>query len=499
MARFPKDFLWGGAIAANQAEGGWNQGGKGMTESDVTTGGSLHEPRYITYRMPDGTEGKMSKFGGELPEGAKRAVLEGYYYPSHEAIDFYGRYKEDIALFAEMGFKQFRMSIAWSRIFPTGLEEEPNKEGLAYYRSIFQELRKHNIEPLVTLQHFDVPLHLEEEFGGWKDRRTIDLFVKYAETVFTEYKDLVKHWLTINEINIAIIGVLMKDAFPDFPKQATRDGFQILHHQFIASAKATKLAHEIVPGAKVGNMILGGPSSYPATPNPKDILATQKRIQDSVYYCTDVMIRGEYPYFAERLWKEFDFELESQPEDFEILKEGTVDFLTFSYYQSNLVATEKQEDLVSGNFSAGVRNPYLEYSEWGWSLDPDGLRYTLNEYYSRYEIPIMVVENGLGAVDVLENGAVHDDYRIDYMKRHVNAMAEAIEDGVDLIGPTSWACIDLVSAGTGQMSKRYGFIYVDKDDDGNGTLDRYKKDSFYWYKHVIETNGEDLDYTPINY
>ncbi len=496
MTKFPKDFLWGGAIAANQAEGGWDQGGKGMTESDVTTGGSLEEPRYITYILPDGTEGKMSKFGGKLPEGAKRAVLDNVYYPSHEAIDFYGRYKEDIALFAEMGFQQFRMSIAWSRIFPTGLEEEPNQEGLAYYRAIFEELRKYNIEPLVTLQHFDVPLHLEETIGGWKNRQTIDLFVKYAETVMTEYKDLVKNWLTINEINIAIIGVLMKDRFPDFPMETTREGFQILHHQFVASAKITKMARVIIADAKVGNMILGGPSTYPATPNPKDILAVQKRIQDSVYYCTDVMVRGEYPYFAQRLWDEFEFELDSRPEDFDILKEGTVDFLTFSYYSSNLLTTEKQDDLVSGNFSAGARNPYLNYSEWGWAMDPDGLRYTLNEYYSRYEIPIMVVENGLGAVDVLENGAVHDDYRIQYMKEHVQAMAEAIEDGVDLIGYTSWGCIDLVSAGTGQMSKRYGFIYVDKDDEGKGTLDRYKKDSFYWYQRVIETNGEDLNYNP---
>lgn len=494
MEKFPKDFLWGGAIAANQAEGGWNQGGKGPTESDVTLAGSITEPRYVTYRMPDGTEGKFNKFGGRLPKGAKRAVLDDYYYPSHEAIDFYGHYKEDIKLFAEMGFKTFRMSIAWSRIFPKGIEEEPNQEGLNFYRNIFVELRKYDIEPLVTLQHFDVPLYLEEEYGGWLNRKTIDLFAKYARTVFEEYKDLVSYWLTINEINTALLGVMLEEIALDFPKDLTKDGFQILHHQFLGSAKAVKIARKIDPNFKIGCMIAGGPSSYPATPNPKDVLKTQKKLQDSVFYTTDVMVRGEYPYYAKRLWREYDFELASEPNDFKLLKEGTVDYLTFSYYMTSLVSAEEQEDIVSGNFSAGVRNPHLEYSDWGWAIDADGLRYVLNEYYSRYEIPLMVVENGLGAVDVLEeDGTIHDDYRIEYMRKHIKAMAEAIEDGVDLIGYTPWGCIDLVSAGTGEMKKRYGMIYVDKDDQGNGTLKRYRKDSFYWYKSVIESNGEALD------
>lgn len=496
MSKFPKDFLWGGAIAANQAEGGWDKGGKGPTESDMTTAGSLHEPRYITYRMPDGTEGKINRFAGEtIPEGAKRAVLEEYYYPSHEAIDFYGRYKEDIKLFAEMGFKTFRMSIAWSRIYPKGIEEEPNREGLDFYRDIFLELKKYNIEPLVTLQHFDVPLYIDEELGGWGNRKTIDLFAKYAKTVFEEYKNLVTYWLTINEINTALMGVMMEEAVPNFPKELTQEGFQILHHQFLGSAKAVKIAHEINPNFEVGCMVAGGPSSYPATPNPKDILKTQKKLQDSVFYTTDVMVRGEYPYYSKRLWREYDFELVSEPEDFEVLKGGTVDYLTFSYYMTNLVSSEPQSEMASGNFAAGAKNPYLEYSEWGWAIDADGLRYALNEYYSRYEIPIMVVENGLGAIDELEaDGSVHDDYRIEYMRKHVDAMAEAIEDGVDLRGYTPWGCIDIVSAGTGEMKKRYGMIYVDKDNEGHGTLDRYKKDSFYWYKKVIETNGEETDF-----
>lgn len=489
MHKFPENFLWGGATAANQCEGGWNAGGKGLAASDVKTSGTLTEPRYVTYIDKDGNPGKaLSDY--EVPKGARRAVIDGCYYPYHEAIDFYHHYKEDIALFAEMGFKIFRMSIAWTRIYPKGIEEEPNQEGLAFYRSVFEELRKYNIEPLVTIQHYDVPLYLEEEFGGWSNRKLISLFDKFTKTIFEEYKGLVKYWLTFNEINCPI---MVKDLFPGYPKEQIKNDFQLLHYQFVASARAVQRAHEIDPNYVVGCMIAGGPSTYPLTCDPKDVIKTMERLQENIYYSADVMVRGEYPYYAKRIWDKFGVDLDFTEEDKQDLRAGKVDMITYSYYSTSCVTTHEYTDKAGGNLDMGPKNPYLQYSEWGWSLDPDGLRYSLNQYYSRYQIPIMVVENGLGAVDVLEeDGTIHDPYRIEYVKEHIKAMAQAIEDGVDLRAYTPWGCIDLVSASTGEMKKRYGFIYVDKDNDGNGTLKRYRKDSFYWYKKVIESNGEEL-------
>ncbi|MCI8402330.1 MAG: family 1 glycosylhydrolase [Lachnospiraceae bacterium] len=487
---FPKDFLWGGATAANQCEGGWNEGGKGLADSDVKTAGSLTEPRYITYMDAQGNPGKAVSEHA-IPADAHKAVIDGCYYPYHEAIDFYHRYKEDIALFAEMGFKVFRMSIAWTRIFPKGMEEEPNQEGLAFYRNVFQELRKYGIEPLVTIQHYDVPLYLEENLGGWKNRRMIELFDRYTEVIFREYKGLVKYWLTFNEINSVL---MMKHLFANYPDKTIKEDFQLIHHQFVASARAVKRAHEIDPNYVIGCMIAGGPSTYPLTCDPKDVIATQERLQENIYYSADVMVRGEYPYFAERIWQKYGVELSMTEQDIEDLRNGTVDMLTYSYYCTSCCTTHEVRETAGGNLNMGPKNPYLTYSEWGWSLDPDGLRYTLNEYYGRYHIPLMVVENGLGAVDTLEeDGTIHDSYRIEYFRAHIKAMKQALADGVDLRGFTPWGCIDLVSASTGEMKKRYGFIYVDKDNEGNGSLDRYRKDSFYWYKKVIATNGEDLD------
>lgn len=487
---FPKNFLWGGATAANQCEGGWNEGGKGLADSDVKTSGTLTEPRYITYIDAEGKTGKaVSEY--DIPANAKKAVIDGYYYPYHEAIDFYHRYKEDIALFAEMGFKIFRMSIAWTRIFPNGIEEKPNQAGLDFYRNVFLELKKYGIEPLVTIQHYDVPLYLEENLGGWKNRELIKLFDRYTETIFTEYKGLVKYWLTFNEINSVL---MFKNLFSNYPMEKVKEDFLLLHHQFVASARAVKRAHEIDPTFLVGCMIAGGPSTYPLTCDPKDVIATQSRLRENIYYATDVMVRGEYPYFAEHIWKKYDVKLDITEQDREDLKNGTVDILTYSYYSTSCCTTHEVTETAGGNLNMGPKNPYLSYSEWGWSFDADGLRYSLNEYYGRYQIPIMVVENGLGAIDTLENdGSIHDNYRIEYIKAHIKAMDQALEDGVDLRGYTPWGCIDLVSASTGEMKKRYGFIYVDKDNNGNGTLDRYRKDSFYWYKKVIASNGEELD------
>lgn len=486
---FPEGFLWGGATAANQCEGAWDADGKGMTVSDVVTAGTVSAPRYTTYRTKDGEPGKTKMFI-PMPEGAHRAVLDGFYYPCHDGIDFYHRYKEDIALFAEMGFKIFRMSISWARIFPKGIEEEPNQAGLDFYRNVFEELKKYDIEPLVTLFHYDMPVYLEEELGGWTNRELIGHFERYCRTVFQEYRGLVKYWLTFNEINSPM---MMRNYIPNYPVELTRNAVQTLHNQFVASARAVKCAHETDPEMMVGAM-LAGACNYPLTCNPEDVLACQKRCQEDCFYTTDTMARGAYPYYAKRLWKELGMELVSEPQDFEDLKEGKVDMITFSFYSTNCITTDETAEMAKGNFTTGAKNPYLQYSKWGWSIDGKGLRYFLNELYGRYGLPLMVVENGLGAIDELEeDGTIHDPYRIEYTREHIAAMKEAIEDGVELLAYTYWGCIDLVSASTGEMKKRYGFIYVDKNDDGSGTFNRYKKDSFYWYQKVIRSNGEDLD------
>lgn len=491
MSRFPKDFLWGGATAANQCEGGYNEGGKGLANSDVQTAGTVSEPRYVTYIDKDGNPGKISGMFGRIPEGAHKAVLDGYYYPYHEAIDFYHRYKEDIALFAEMGFKVFRMSMAWTRIFPNGDDEKPNQAGLDFYHDVFKELHKYNIEPLVTIYHYDLPLALEEKYGGWTNRKLIEFYDRYTETIFNEYKGEVKYWLTFNEINSM---VMVPTIIPQYPQAMIKNDYQALHYQMVASARAVKRAHKISSDYVIGCMLAGGPSTYAFTCDPADNRKRQEHDQEVHYYTGDTMIRGEYPYYAKRIWKKYGVELDITEEDKKTLKEGTVDILTFSCYGSSCVTTHEITDMAGGNFNMGPKNPYLKYTDWGWSLDGETLKYALNEYYGRYGIPMMVVENGVGANDILEeDGTCHDQHRIEYTRASVNSMADAIADGVDLIGYTSWGCIDLVSASTGEMKKRYGFIYVDKNNDGSGTLKRYRKDSFYWYKKVIASNGEDVE------
>ncbi|MBR4444764.1 MAG: family 1 glycosylhydrolase [Solobacterium sp.] len=488
MAHFPENFLWGGAVAANQWEGGWNLGGRGPAMTDVTTGGSVKERRKITYIDKDGNHCTLDRHE-KLPGGAKYAVLPEYHYPNHEAVDGYHHYKEDIALFGEMGFKQFRMSISWSRLYPTGLENEPNKEGVEFYRDMFKEMHKHGIEPLVTIWHFDTPLYLEEHCGGWLNRETIDHFVRYATTCFREYKGLVHNWLTFNEINNTMPDPIFHGNLSD---EAFSEACQHLHYQFVASAKAVQIGHAIDPTNQIGCMICGI-CYYPGTCDPADILENRHRWEEKIFYCGDVQCKGYYPTFAERIWKEHNVDLDITEEDLEDLARGTVDMYTFSYYMSQNVTTHKDVEIVGGNMSAGAKNPYLEYSDWGWSTDPSGLDYYLEMIYDRYELPIMVVENGLGAYDTVEeDGSIHDPFRIDYYRKHIQAMDKALAAGVDLIGYTTWGCIDVVSAGTGEMRKRYGFIYVDMDDEGKGTMARSRKDSFYWYKKVIASNGNDL-------
>ncbi|MDU5106083.1 MULTISPECIES: 6-phospho-beta-glucosidase [unclassified Clostridium] len=473
--KFPENFLWGGALAANQCEGGYKEGGRGLTTVDLCPAG---ENRRKVM------EGKIDVL----------RPLENEYYPSHEAIDFYHRYKEDIALFAEMGFKCLRISIAWSRIFPNGDEKTPNEEGLNFYDSMFDEMLKYGIEPVVTICHFDTPIGIIEKYGGWKNRKFIDFYLNYCEAIFNRYKDKVKYWMTFNEINMILhlpfMGAGVRFEEGDNELQVK---YQSAHHELIASALATKMAHEIIPGSMVGCMLAAG-EFYPYSCNPEDVLLAKQKDRENLFFI-DVQSRGEYPGYAKRFLRENGITIEFGGNDEEILRNNTVDFIGFSYYSSRCASSDPEvlKGQTAGNVFKTVRNPNLKISEWGWQIDPLGLRITCNSLYDRYQKPLFIVENGLGAVDkVEEDGSINDDYRIEYLSEHIKAMKEVIKDGVDLIGYTPWGCIDIVSASTGEMKKRYGFIYVDKDNEGNGTLKRSKKKSFYWYKKVISSNGEEL-------
>ena len=476
---FRENFLWGGATAANQCEGAYLEGGRGLANVDVVPAGS--------DRFSVGS-GMMKMF----------SCNEEHYYPSHEAIDMYHHYKEDIRMFAEMGFKVFRLSIAWSRIYPKGDETEPNEEGLLFYENVLKECKKYGIEPLVTITHFDCPMHLITEYGGWKNRKMVEFYKRLVITLFTRYKGLVKYWLTFNEINMILhlpfmgAGLLFEEG-----EDQTKAKYLSAHHELVASAYATKLAHDIDPENKVGCMLAAG-EYYPYSPLPEDVWEAKKKDRDNLLFI-DVQARGYYPNYAWKKFEQMGIELNMTEEDKRILRENTVDFISFSYYSSRCITTQEGVGETIGNAFKGTKNPYLKVSEWGWQIDPLGLRITLNSLYDRYQKPLFIVENGLGAKDELiedEEGnlTVNDDYRIEYLREHIKALKQAVEeDGVELLGYTPWGCIDLVSASTGEMSKRYGFIYVDKKDDGSGTIKRYKKKSYDWYKKVIESNGECLD------
>ncbi len=476
---FPKDFYWGGATAANQIEGAWNEDGKGPNLADAMVAGNHTTPRKITLDIDENR----------------------YYYPSHVAIDYYHRYKEDIALMAEMGLKMYRMSISWARIFPNGSDNEPNEAGLRFYDDVFAELKKYDIEPLVTIYHNEMPLNLVNETNGWVDRKVIDHYVRFARTVMERYKDTVRYWIPFNEINDLTTpvgnwnhGGIKNPGTEDFSNQKDDPDkrFAALHNQFVASAKTVIEGKKINPDFRFGTMICHI-TVYPLTPNPDDILATQKEDQLRNRFSGDVQIKGVYPYYMDGYFEKNNIHFKTEPEDFELLKEGVCDFYSFSYYMTNCITVKKDVEEVSGNIMGGAKNPFLKATEWNWQIDPVGLRYTLNHIYDRYNVPVMITENGIGARDTFENGEIHDDYRISYFRDHIEQMRLAIDDGVDLIGYTPWTAIDVISCSTGEMAKRYGFIYVDADDEGNGSYDRYKKDSFYWYKRVIETNGECLE------
>ena len=474
----PENFLWGGAVAAHQLEGGWNQDGRGPSVSDVLTAGTVSERRRIT----DG-------------------VVAGEIYPNHKGIDFYHTYKDDIALFAELGFKCFRTSISWSRIFPNGDELVPNEAGLAFYDDMFDTMHKYGIEPVITLSHFEMPFYLAKHYGGWMNRKCIDFFVRYAVTVMERYKDKVKYWMTFNEINnqadtsLDIFGWTNSGIkFSEFedPKKAL---YQAAHHELVASALVVKKGHEINPDFKIGCMCSFVPV-YPYSCDPEDVMLANEAMHGKFYFM-DVHCRGHYGAYAKKAWAREGNAPLMEPEDEKILSEGVVDYIGFSYYMSDAVKHGIVSEIktVGSATQYSIKNPYVKASDWGWQIDPVGLRYSLNVMYERYEKPMFIVENGFGAIDKLEEDHTCDDsYRIDYLKAHIIEMKKAVElDGVDLMGYTPWGCIDVVSFTTGELRKRYGFIYVDLNDDGTGSGNRYKKKSFGWYQKVIASNGEELD------
>jgi 6-phospho-beta-glucosidase len=467
--RFPEGFLWGGAVAANQCEGAYNEDGKGLSTQDVT---------------PRGIKGPVTK----EPTSDNMKLV---------GIDFYHRYKDDIKLFAEMGFKVFRTSIAWSRIFPDGDEKEPNEKGLQFYDDLFDELLKYGIEPLVTISHYETPLNLSIKYDGWINREMISFYERYVRTIFNRYGGKVKYWLTFNEINSVLHEPFLSGGiYTDKSKLKKQDLYQAVHHELVASAMATKIGHEMMPDCKIGCMILSMPM-YALTSNPDDVIAAMKSDHMNTFF-GDMHVRGQYPGYMKRYFKENEIQIQMAEGDEELLKNHTVDFVSFSYYMSSCEAADHSKAQAGeGNLMGGVTNPYLQQSEWGWAIDPQGLRYVLNQFYDRWQKPLFIVENGLGAIDQLVTEpdgtkTVLDDYRINYLRDHLLQVKEAIEDGVPVMGYTSWGCIDLVSASTAELKKRYGFIYVDRNDDGTGTLNRYKKKSFDWYRNVIATNGENL-------
>lgn len=479
MSKLPKDFLWGGAVAAHQFEGGWDQDGKGPSVADVMTAGGANKPREIT-----------------------ETIEEDKFYPNHEAIDFYNRYKEDVKLFAEMGLKALRTSINWTRIFPNGDDAEPNEAGLQFYDDLFDELLKYDIEPVITLTHFEMPLNVAKKYGGFRNRKVVDLFMRFAEVVFERYKNKVTYWMTFNEINNMMdytnpiflwtnVGVQVEEG-----ENAKEVMYTAAHHTLLASALAVAKGKEINPDFQIGAMVSHVPI-YPLNSNPDNVMLAEESMHLR-YFFPDIQVRGKYPNYALKEFEREGLNIPILEGDAEILANGKVDYLGFSYYMSNVVDVNTNDDdseNIHGKIPYQVDNPYLSASDWGWTIDPVGLRYVLNRFWDRYQIPLFIVENGYGAVDTVEeDGSIHDPERVEYLRNHIQEMIKAVDyDGVELIGYTPWGIIDIVSFTTGEMKKRYGMIYVDRDNEGNGTMERSKKDSFHWYKNVIETNGENLE------
>lgn len=485
---FPENFLWGGGLADFQAEGDYEGSGRGLTTLDFVTDGSHTEPRRITYIMPDGSKHVQPARGRALPDGARGYLDPDYYYPSLHAVDFAFHYKEDIRMLAEMGSSVFRFSICWTRIFPRGDEETPNEKGLAFYESIVDECRKYNMEPLITICHDEMPAYLADNYGGWLNRYTIDCYLNLCKALFERLGSKVKYWITFNEIN-SLNGYISLGCtrYDDYSRYVGA------HHMFVASAKAVKMCHEMIPGAMVGAMYASSPC-YPLTCKPKDVFK-QMQVRRRTFYFADVMMRGYYPSYAKTILEEAGVTLPIEEGDEEILREGALDFYSFSCYRSTTVNENTVFPIKGLEIMSMDTNPYLETTAWGWPKDPMSLRYVLNEVWDRYQKPIFIAENGLGEIDQAdENGYVEDDYRIDYLKEHFKEIRKAIcLDGVQVLGYTMWGCIDLVSLGTGEMKKRYGWIYVDMDDKGNGSKKRTPKKSWYWMKEFLESGGKILE------
>ena len=484
----PDGFLWGSATADFQCEGGFGEGGRGLLTRDFETDGNQKQPRQLTLEMPDGTRTSVNSsffMCQPFPEGAKPKIYDGCYYPSHQAVDFYHHWREDIALMAEMGFTVYRFSITWSRIFPTGDEAKPNEMGLRFYEDVVDELLSHGIQPLITICHDELPAYLAEKYNGWEDRHTIDCYLNLCRALFERIGFKCKYWLTFNEIN-AIAGYIATGS----PRTDAQTHYRCIHNMFLASARAVKIGHEMIPGSMFGTMFASS-EVYPATCNPNDQFR-RMQFRHMTQFFSDVMAQGVYPYYARSMFRRLGVDMNGfiEPGDAEILAAGTLDYVTFSYYRSAVIHADTELERLGGD----TANPYLKKTDWGWPIDPVGLRYVMNEIYDRYRKPIIIVENGLGAIDEIEpDGTIDDQYRIDYLRDHLREMAKAIcIDGVECLGYTMWGCFDLVSLSTGEMKKRYGFVYIDMDDKGNGTLKRSKKKSFDWFKRVCATNGDNL-------
>lgn len=469
-----KDFLYGVGTSASQIEGAYAVDGKGLSMADLL-------PANKKKRFSCVQDGSFALANYDTQQE---------YYPTHNAIDFYHTYKDDIRLLAGLGINSIRISIMWSRIFPTGEENEPNEAGLTFYKSVVDECLKYGLEPIVTISHFDIPVHLIKKYGGWASRKMIDAYLKLCQVLFTTFKNKVHYWITFNEINMILHlpfvggGLCFKEG-----ENKEQKMYQAAHYQLVASSAATNLAHQIDPKNNIGCMLAAG-EVYPFSCNPDDILAALQKNREQ-YFFSDIQVRGYYPSYARELFDQKQIKLDILPEDNEILK-NTVDFVSLSYYSSRCVSVDPkiQQNITNGNAFASVKNPYLDVSDWGWQIDPVGFRITLNNLYDRYQKPLMVVENGLGAMDKLTSEQeVHDTYRIDYLQKHLSALQDSQKDGVDLIGYMAWSGIDSVSASTGEMSKRYGFLYVDYDNSGQGSGKRVKKDSYFWFKNWLTKNS----------
>lgn len=484
---FPEGFLWGGATAANQYEGGFASGGRGLSTNDFVTAGGKNDGRKLTVTLASGQHHILG-VEDSLPEGARGAILDGVYYPSHNATDFYHNYKQDIALMGEMGFRCYRFSLSWARIFPNGGTEDEiaNEEGLQFYEDVFKELQKHDIQPVVTLFHFENPAYLADTYNGWAGRETIDCYLKYCKTVFTRYAKYVKYWIPINEINVlrnyARLGVRNNSA-------STR--YQALHHLFVANALANKMAKEINPDCLAGSMVAMS-GIYPKDCHPDNVFGALEFRRRALFF-TDVMMRGYYPGYTAGMLETLGAKINVTDGDLDIIRSYPSDFVSFSYYRTTVYHRDVPQRVDTGG-QLGDANPFLKKSPWGWPIDPVGLRFVLNELYDRYQKPLFIVENGLGMEDEINaEGIIDDEYRIKYLRDHIVEFKKAVEiDGVELMGYTAWGCIDLISSGTGEMDKRYGFVHVDLDNNGKGSFKRRMKESFYWYKKVIESNGNNL-------